>query len=79
MKIKDERAELEKMINESTETIGKEADDTPELQMDPTFDIDFNKLQKECDKKAKKLVHNATGFMLTDMVVKENPYLKNKS
>ncbi len=80
MKIKDERAELEKMINGSSDTIGKEAteNDTPELQMEPAFDIDFDKLQKECDKKAKKMIHNATGFMLSDEIVKQNPYLRNK-
>lgn len=80
MKIKDEREELEKMINGSSDNIGKEAttNDTPELQMEPAFDFDFDKLQKECDKQAKKMIHNATGFMLSDEIVKQNPYLKNK-
>jgi hypothetical protein len=79
MKIKDEREELEKLINQSPEKIGKEAIDIPEeLKNEPAFDIDFAKLQKNCDKRAKKMVHNATGFMLTDEVVKDNPYLKNK-
>jgi len=81
MKIKDEREELEKMINASTgdtDANTQPPSDTPELAMDPAFDIDFDKLQKECDKKAKKMITNATGFMLTDDLVKDNPYLKNK-
>lgn len=80
MKIKEERDELEKMITQSSDQIGKEATpaDTPELAMDPAFDIDFELLQKDCDKKARKMIHNATGFMLSDQVIKDNPYLKNK-
>ena len=80
MKISDERKELEKMINDSSDSIGKEptSSDAPELTMNPTFDIDFEQLQKECDRKAKKMIHNATGFMLSDELVKDNPYLKNK-
>lgn len=78
MKIKDEREELEKMINSSSDKIGNEPEGTPELAMDPAFDIDFEKVQKSCDRKAKKMIANATGFMLTDEIVKDNPYLKNK-
>jgi hypothetical protein len=40
--------------------------------------MDFDKVQKDSKKKAKKMIKEATGFMLTDQVVKENPYLKNK-
>jgi len=78
MKQKEERKELEKILEASSEKIGNEPNDTPELAMDPAFDIDFEKLQKDCKKRAKKMITNATGFMLTDELVKENPYLKNK-
>ena len=80
MKIKEERKELEKIIDQSSNKIGNEPSptDTPELTMEPAFDIDFNKLQKDCDTKAKKMIRNATGFMLSDLLVKENPYFKNK-
>ena len=79
MKIKDEREELEKMINQSSENISKDpAGGAPELGMEPAFDVDFVKLQRTCDKKARKMIGNATGFMLSDELVKENPYLKNK-
>jgi hypothetical protein len=80
MKIKDERTQLEEMINNSSEQIGNEPklSDTPELNNTPSFDIDFEVLQKECEKKAKKLIHNATGLMFTDEIIKDNPYLKNK-
>jgi len=78
MTIKSDRVELEKMINQSPETIGKEALDNPELAMEPSFDVDFEELQRKCHKKAKKMIQNATGFMLSDQLIKENSYLKNK-
>lgn len=78
MKIRDEREELEKMINNSSSSIGNDPTDPPELGMEPAFDIDFAQLQKSCDKKARKMIGNATGFMLSDELVRDNPYLKNK-
>lgn len=79
MKIKEERAELEKMIDQSPDSIDKKSPaNNPELAMEPAFDMDFNKLQKDCDRKARKLVQNTTGLLLSDELVKENPYLKNK-
>ena len=79
MKISQEREALEKMINQSPESIDKNSPtNTPELAMEPAFDIDFNKLQKNCDQRARKRIHNVTGFLLSDELVKENPYLRNK-
>ena len=78
MKIKDEREELEKMINQSSEKIGNDPKDIPEMGMEPAFDTDFDKVQKECTRKARKMIGHATGFMLSDELVKDNPYLRNK-
>jgi hypothetical protein len=80
MKIKDERDELEKLISVSSDNLGQEntPNASPELKMDPAFSIDFDKLQKECDKQAKKLIQNVTGFIISDEIIKTNPYLKNK-
>jgi hypothetical protein len=78
MRIKDERSELEAIINSSPEKIGNEVIDASELKMDPTFTLDFDELQKICDRKAKKMIYTVTGFMLSDELVRENPYFKNK-
>jgi len=78
MRIRDERSELEAIINSSPEKIGNEVIDASELKMDPTFTLDFDELQKICDRKAKKLIYTVTGFMLSDELVRENPYFKNK-
>ncbi len=80
MNARDEKDELQKMIDAADNKLDKNTPkfDAPELAMEPTFDLDFDKLQKECDSKAKKMIKNATGFMLTDEIIKQNPYLKNK-
>jgi hypothetical protein len=80
MKISEEREQLERMVSGSDEKIDKNVVPslTPELAMEPTFTLDFEALRKECDGKAKKMIKNATGFMLSDEMIKQNPYLKNK-
>lgn len=79
MKISQEREQLEKMISQSSEKIGNEPiENISELNSGPAFDANFDDIQKECEKRAKKLIRNATGLMLSDEMVKQNPYLKNK-
>ncbi len=81
MKAKDERKELENMIDQASHAIDGNVPrpgDTPELQNEPAFDADLDELQKDCNKRARKLIKNSTGFVLTDEQVKQNPYLKNK-
>lgn len=79
MTIKDERKDLEKMIENSKNSLeGEMPQETPELQMDPTFSMDFDKTKRNCRRRARSLIKRATGLMLTDDMVKENRYLKNK-
>lgn len=82
MKISEQADELEKMIASADENISRNVvptgENIPGLAMEPTFDLDFDQLRKECDGKAKKMIKNATGFMLSDEMIKQNPYLKNK-
>ena len=82
MKAQEEKDELQKMIDAADNRLDKNvvppSNAVPELMMEPRFSMDFNKLRKECDSKAKKMIKNATGFMLNDSVIKDNPYLRNK-
>jgi hypothetical protein len=82
MKIHEQADELEKMIASADENISRNVaplgENIPGLAMEPTFDLDFDQLRKECDGKARKMIKNATGFMLSDEMIKQNPYLKNK-
>jgi len=81
MSIKGERADLEEMIEKSGSSISKNVaptGDNPELKMEPAFDMDFDRTKRNCQRRARRMVNNATGLMLSDAMVKENPYLKNK-
>ena len=81
MKAKDEKRELEKLIDQAAENLNENVpspNQTPELQSEPSFEIDYEKIQKDCDKQAKKMIKNATGLMMNDEIVKTNQYLKNK-
>lgn len=77
MKTREEREELEKILKESGER-NFSPEDTPELEGISSFDLDFDKLRKECDSKAKKMLKNATGLVLSPEMLKQNPYLKDK-
>lgn len=81
MTIRGEREDLEKMIEKSEPSIDKDVaptGDNPELKLEPAFTMDFNKTRRNCQRRARRMVNNATGLMLSDNMVKENPYLKNK-
>ena len=82
MKAREEADELQRMIDAADDRLDKNvippSNAVPELMMEPRFTMDFKKLHKKCDTEAKKMIKNATGFMLTDDTVKNNPYLKNK-
>jgi hypothetical protein len=82
MNAKDEKDDLQKMIDAADDRLDKNVvppgNAIPELMMAPRFTMDFKKLHKKCDSEAKKMIKNATGFMLNDEVIKNNPYLKNK-
>lgn len=81
MTIRSEREDLEKMVagsNPSIDSSVAPTGDNPELKMEPTFDMDFDRTKRNCQRRARRMVNNATGLMLSDNMVKENPYLKNK-
>lgn len=82
MNQKDTRKELEKMIDNADENLGQNVvpsgGEIPEIHQEPTFTMDFNKIRKDCDRRAKRMIKNATGFMLDDDMIQENPYLRNK-
>lgn len=81
MKAKDEKQEIDKMVEQASSSLEgnvPKSNETPELEQEDAFKLDYSKLQKKCDKKAKKLIKDATGLMMTDEMVKKNPYIKNK-
>lgn len=81
MGIKEERNILEKMMENSYPSLEgskQEPNSPPELESRPLFNEDVEEITKKCEKEAKKMIRNATGLMLTDEMIRNNPYLKNK-
>jgi len=81
MAIKKERENLEKMIENSKDSLDKNVistEKTPELEMDPIFKNDLGLMKKNCIRRARSMIKRATGLMLSSNMVKENLYLKNK-
>lgn len=81
MTIRSERQDLEKMIEGSDSSIDQKVapiDPSGGLKLEPAFDMDFSRTKRNCQRRARRMIKNATGLMLSDEMVKENPYLKNK-
>jgi hypothetical protein len=81
MSIKDERKELESLIensNRNLEDAQISGSDMQEIQADPAFDMDFSKTKQNCKRRARSMIKKATGLMLTDEMITENPYLRSK-
>ncbi len=82
MNAKEERERLDRMISEGQDVALSgnvpTPGEIPELIQAPTFEIDYDLVQKNCDKRAKKLLKNATGLFIGDEMVKGNPYLRDK-
>jgi len=81
MKQKDELKELERMLDTAADAADGNvpaAGALPELHAEPAFDIDYDKIQKKCNKQAKILLKNATGLVLGSELVKNNLYIHSK-
>jgi len=81
MKQKDEKKALEDMLynaNGNLENNVPKGNETPELDMDPLFDNDLDEMRNDCNKQAKRMIQTSTGFMLSNEIIRDNPYLRDK-
>jgi hypothetical protein len=80
MKVRDERDELEKLLNGSQENIEHNipTDNSPELQLESTMDVDFDEVRKSCDIEAKQIILNSIGFSLSDDMINNNNIIQSK-
>lgn len=82
MKIKDEREELKKMLNNSPKEINKnvpESEDAiPGLQAEPVTDVNFDELKLKCEVDARIMITNAISFIVPQDMIENNHYLQNK-
>lgn len=81
MKQKDQQQELERMLDTAVNAVDGNvptSGELPELHQEPAFEIDYDKIQKKCNKQAKVLLKQSTGLMIGDELVKANPYIQAK-
>lgn len=79
MKVRDEAAALENLINGAPNAITSNVPkDMPELHLEPTMNIDFDELKFQCDTEAKLMILNSVSFSLPLDMIDGNEYLKNK-
>jgi hypothetical protein len=81
MKVKDERKELESLIENSPDKIDSNVPTpgkTPELQVEPIMDANFAEIKDSCEKDARVMINNAISFIIPADMINENLYIKNK-
>lgn len=82
MKVKEERDRLEGLLNGTADQINGDVpvpgDIPEELQSQPTMGVDFAELRIKCEGEARIMLNNSIGFILSDDIIKDNEYLKNK-
>jgi len=82
MKIKEEREQLQQMLNNSPKEIKKNVPDNteeiPGLIAEPIMDIDFAEIKGKCETEAKLMIINSVKFILSEDMIKDNEYLQNK-
>lgn len=82
MKAKDERGELEKMLEKSPQKIDnnvpEKAEAIPGLTAEPLINVDFNQLKDKCESEARIMITNAIAMMIPDEMIETSEYIKNK-
>jgi hypothetical protein len=81
MKIKDERDELEQLLNSSNSNLQENvihASDTPELTIEDTMNVNFDEIKQESIVEARQIIINSMGFALTENMINENSIIQSK-
>jgi hypothetical protein len=82
MKIKEQREQLEKLINIASSSIDqnvpKQDEMPPELQAEPTMDVDFTELRFQCDDEAMNLLKKSIAFIIPAEMLENNQYIVEK-
>ena len=78
MKAKEERKEIEKLLETSKDNIGDEENPLTGLDNTEILKIDIDELKKQCEKDARIMINNSIKFILDTKTIKTNDYIKNK-
>ena len=81
MKLKEEREELKKMLDNAPKEINanvpNKVDDLPGLSAEPVTDVDFQELRTKCEEEAEIMLKNAIKFIIPEDMI-DSEYLRNK-
>ncbi len=81
MKLKEEREELKKMLDNAPKEINanvpNKVDDIPGLRAEPVTDVDFQELRTKCEEEAEIMLKNAIKFIIPEDMI-DSEYLRNK-
>jgi len=83
MKIKDERSQLENMLESSRVSVENNVTNNqdpiiPELHSNYEMKVDFDELRKTADEEAMIMIKNAISLMIPEDMIDGNQYLVNK-
>lgn len=82
MKAREERKELEKMLDKSSEKINdnvpNKTEEIPGLKVEPVTDVNFIELREKCEEEANIMLTNAIEFIIPTDMIENNKYLQNK-
>jgi hypothetical protein len=82
MRAKEERNELEKLLEKSPKEIDKNVptpgETIPGLHAEPVTDVNFEELKDRCEADARIMITNAIAFIIPEDMIENNEYLKNK-
>lgn len=78
MKAKEERENLERILETTPDTLAKdEMRSEEDLRQEPVLNVDFESLREKCNYEARVLLNNSVGVFLDDKL-KDEDYVKNK-
>jgi hypothetical protein len=78
MKAKEERKEIEKLLETVKDNIGDEGNVLPGLDNTEILKIDIDDIKKQCEKEARIMINTSIKFILDTQTLKSNSYVKNK-
>jgi len=81
MKIKEERDQLEKLINTASDInngLTPNAADIPDISAEPTMVVDFDELRFQCNEEAEMLIKKSIAFSIPPEMLENNEYLAEK-
>jgi hypothetical protein len=82
MRAKDERKDLEDMLENSpaniSKNVGVPGENMAEIKPEPLMNVDMADIKKQCEKDARVMIKNAIAFMIPADMIRKNKYINDK-